>query len=320
MSAEELENLIACAASGTLPPADAARLLEAARGDEQVRRQFARHFTIERLLYSVSLDADGARTAREVALRLRHEQSAATQTQSFVETIAEGARRWLWWRRAVWAGAAFVLLLTLVAGGVWWTHATRPVATLARVEAVKWKGKEPKAVLRSGARLKAERGLFELRFKGGTSVVVEAPADVEIEGPGRVYLHLGRVVAKVPEQARGFTLDSPRGRLIDLGTEFGVSVAPNGNTEVHVLDGVVEAALNRSVPVLLRESEALRATHGEPMRKRADEGAFKIDLVAGAPQLALSAEARATLIAYGDARRDPTIATDGEPLSTSWIR
>ena len=274
MSPEELEELIARAAAGMLPPAEAGRLVAAVREDAQLRRRFARHFVIERLLYTVSLDADGSRTAREVALRLRQERNAAAPKPGFVETVAETARRWLWWRRVAWIGGVAALLLALVGGWLWYAEATRPVATLARVEGVKWKGAEPRGLLPSGTRLKAERGLFELRFTGGSRVVVEAPADVEIEGPGRVFLHLGRAVAHVPEQARGFILDSPRGRLVDLGTEFGVAVAPNGNTEVHVLDGMVEASLNQTVPVLLRESEALRATHGEPMRKRADEGAF----------------------------------------------
>lgn len=274
MNPEELDELLARAAPGMLSPADAARLLAAARADGTLRRQLARHFAIERLLYTVSLDADGSRTAREVALRLRGERIAAIPAPGFVETVAATARRWLWWRRAAWIGAAAAVLLALASGAYWYVEATRPVVTLARVEGVKWKGTEPRPVLPSGTRLKADRGLFELRFTGGSRVVVEAPADLEIQGPGRVFLYLGRAVAHVPEQARGFILDSPRGRLIDLGTEFGVSVAPNGNTEVHVLDGMVEASLNKATPVLLRESEALRATHGEPMRKRADEGAF----------------------------------------------
>ena len=34
-------------------------------------------------------------------------------------------------------------------------------------------------------------------------------------------------------------LDSPRGRLVELGTEFGVSVGPSGDTDGPVLEGKV---------------------------------------------------------------------------------
>ena len=42
-------------------------------------------------------------------------------------------------------------------------------------------------------------------------------------------------------QARGFTVLSPSGKVVDLGTEFGLSVADGGATSVRVFTGLVEA-------------------------------------------------------------------------------
>ena len=42
-------------------------------------------------------------------------------------------------------------------------------------------------------------------------------------------------------------LDSPRGRLVELGTEFGVSVGPYGDTDGSVLEGKVEVFTPRLI-------------------------------------------------------------------------
>jgi len=56
-----------------------------------------------------------------------------------------------------------------------------------------------------------------------------------------VRLLYGTLTARVPAQAKGFTALSPRGMVVDLGTEFGLSVVPGGATTVRVFTGLVEA-------------------------------------------------------------------------------
>jgi hypothetical protein len=48
------------------------------------------------------------------------------------------------------------------------------------------------------------------------------------------------MVANISDEALGFVVTSPRSEVIDLGTEFGLSVDETGGTDVHVLDGLVE--------------------------------------------------------------------------------
>ena len=88
--------------------------------------------------------------------------------------------------------------------------------------------------------------------------MAEGPAEIEILDESRVVCRLGRLRAHVPEPARGFAVLAPSFELVDLGTEFGLSVLDNGMAEVHVFDGKVElydAETNRS-PRTRRELNA----------------------------------------------------------------
>ncbi len=94
------------------------------------------------------------------------------------------------------------------------------------------------AQLRAG-RLVLERGVAQVKFTSDVTMVVEAPAVVELMTPDRAKLLSGRVVVRVPQQALGFTLHSDAAAFVDLGTEFGVEVLEPGRASVHVIDGEV---------------------------------------------------------------------------------
>jgi ferric-dicitrate binding protein FerR (iron transport regulator) len=123
---------------------------------------------------------------------------------------------------------------------------TQAVASLTKTSGARWyDGISPQAregKLRPGVLHLAE-GLAELTFDSGVRMVLEGPVKVQLVSVGLVTLELGRVVAYVPEQARGFSVDTPRARVVDLGTEFGVVVAESGVTDVQVFEGEVVATL-----------------------------------------------------------------------------
>jgi hypothetical protein len=99
-----------------------------------------------------------------------------------------------------------------------------------------------KAEIAAGEPLAIDSGLVELQLKQGVTLVIEGPARWEIDGNNEATLKQGKLVAKVPQQAIGFTLETPTAKIVDLGTEFGVSVGEAGRTELHVLSGEVEAS------------------------------------------------------------------------------
>ena len=114
-----------------------------------------------------------------------------------------------------------------------------------------------------GQRLDLTTGLIEITFDDGAVVVLEGPATFDVQSPGRGQLHAGRLAAVVPEQARGFEVETARLNVVDLGTEFGVMAEAEGTTEVHVFNGLVKAQLldaagHQVRTVELNTSEAAR--------------------------------------------------------------
>jgi hypothetical protein len=272
---DETRDLLARALSGDLSPEESERLLEICRRDETVRTEFGRLAITDRLLWAAHTEVDSEMAAREVAQRLA--PSTTAQRDQIIGHVARKA----WWAlfgpRLAWA-ACIALLLGIVS---WVSWERRGVATIARSESATWTGpsREIGGRLRKGQSISLKKGLVEVEFGNGAVVVIEGPAEFEIRSSTAAYLKRGRAVARVPEQARGFVIDSPRGRLVDLGTEFGIAVGESGETEVHVLEGRVEAELpGRSTPVELRAAEGMRLASTGNTWIPADETVFVTEM------------------------------------------
>src|SRR5208337_1522380 len=88
--------------------------------------------------------------------------------------------------------------------------------------------------------LRLAEGVARIVFDNGAEVMLEAPADLELVSAQRCVLHGGRLVGRVPQQAIGFTVDTPTAVLKDLGTEFGVNVKDAQTADVQVFNGMVD--------------------------------------------------------------------------------
>lgn len=80
-----------------------------------------------------------------------------------------------------------------------------------------------------------------IAMHGGARLDINGPATFHIDGPEKIFLHNGRVQAYAPEYARGFTIDTAEGKIIDLGTRFVTATGTTLGTEIHVIEGLVEA-------------------------------------------------------------------------------
>lgn len=113
-----------------------------------------------------------------------------------------------------------------------------------------------------GLRVKSEAhriaaGTVKLRTRRGAELVIEAPAVFRFESAQRLHLETGRLSAEVPPPAKGFTVITPDGDAVDLGTRFGIDVTGQGRSEIHVFEGEVVAQLDgTSDPLSLRGGEA----------------------------------------------------------------
>lgn len=160
--------------------------------------------------------------------------------QASPSPVARPAKRVVWWRYAATAAAA-----ACVTFGLFWLQAGRDgtVATLIRSQQCQWAGSSLPTV--EGARLKPGtldliEGLAVLRFDSGAELVLEAPATVEVMDAMNCRLRRGTLVAEVPPQAKGFSIDTKEAKVIDWGTKFGLSADADGKYMVRVLEGLVE--------------------------------------------------------------------------------
>ncbi len=128
-------------------------------------------------------------------------------------------------------------------------------------------GPTPGSRLSSG-RLELLEGTAEIRFDSGARVVLEGPATFMLETINTGFLSTGKLIAEVPKQAVGFTVRTPSGQFVDLGTEFGVVVEPSGDSELHVFRGevvahpIAEKEESSHSPELFRAGEAARMYRG----------------------------------------------------------
>ena len=69
---------------------------------------------------------------------------------------------------------------------------------------------------------------------------IQGPARLELIGSTRVKLTKGRVRVRITDpRGHGFTVETPQGQVTDLGTDFGVDVAGDTDTDVVVFEGEV---------------------------------------------------------------------------------
>lgn len=284
MQTPDIELLISRTVEGVATREEVANLHAACLADESLARRLACEVRIHRLTGAVISGKDGeSRFAAEVLARLQaHPGDADEHSPESVQAefrkrirnkvIFPRVRRFL--------AIAAVLLLGFVLIRF---SMPREEVTLARSESVVWQGAGAAVgdVLEEGRVLEIASGIAELKFPAGVSVLLEGPASFQITGPKSARLERGRLVARVLEvKGRGFVIDGPSGRIVDLGTEFGVSVGKSGEMEVHVLEGAVTAAThgNQDDIVTLHKNEAMRLGDGPSKRMNADDGVFITDL------------------------------------------
>jgi hypothetical protein len=124
---------------------------------------------------------------------------------------------------------------------------SKGLAVVVRAAGVRWEssdGRIPKeGDVLPQCRLNILEGRATLSMLSGVTVVVEGPADIELLSMDRITCYRGKLRTKVPEGAEGFVVSGPSSAVVDLGTEFGVNIHPDGKSRGKVFKGEVEAAV-----------------------------------------------------------------------------
>jgi hypothetical protein len=280
---EALDALFDDYVNGQLEDKRARELETRLQADAEARRAFVRY---TRLHTDLLLELR-ARQASGRALELIGQQLPTSAAASpALRTSDRVTRSRLARRLASMLAAGAVMVLVVWAG--WRLFRPAPttdetVGWLANAQNCTWSDGEPPGDLRAGRALRIDRGLAEVRFRCGARLVLEGPAHVELVSDRSVRLLHGKLTARVPSEAVGFEVLSPQGKVIDLGTEFGVSVADNGVTDVYVFEGQVEAyssADPRATGVSLTERQAARIAAGKVTTTDPEPGRFVRAIVA----------------------------------------
>ena len=292
---DELDRLLMAMADGELSLQDRARLLRLLESDSSARERYSEFVLLDCLLgwerYSVNSEAS---ECPAVAGRIG---------PGVAEPPVEPRSQWRIWSRWLGFVAGLVVLLGvgLLATHERWSR-VRPVvvgresaerfpdgpvsggiAILTHAIGVEWEpgGPSPSvdSILEPGT-LEFRSGLIRLEFFSGATVIVEGPAAIDLKAIDRASCRRGKLRALVPPEARGFRIDSPAADLVDLGTEFVLSVGPNRDAEVYVVDGKVEVygpGTDRATeaPRELTEGQSLRiGSIGEVVGKTVVPGTF----------------------------------------------
>ena len=233
---------------GTLSSTQMQQLNALLLTDAEARREFAEILNVDSALAALAADWVPEQTTMKRATPTRWTTHAP---------------RWI---------AAAAACLSLLLGAWWWQETQHAFATVGKAAGV--------VELVDGARLRDESyhihaGSVSLVTARGARIVIEAPAEFRFESAQRLHMKRGRLAADVPPAAKGFTVITPSGDAVDLGTRFGVDVPSGGAAEVHVFQGeVITKASGAQANQSLRGGDAVSFDQGASTSRELRSSAF----------------------------------------------
>lgn len=252
---------------GTLTPEEFAAVEERLLADPGFRERYVRAIAIEGHLYE-AFSFPG--TFREPATPPK--SSFRVRAWAFIATCALvllGSAAWIYW-----APATPRRNRDLAAGLL---PEQKPVAIVTRVNQI---DEAAAARLRPGTRIKpgvlsVASGQVQIEFHNGALINLEGPAELRVLSVDAANLLSGKAAVRIPPGARGFVLNTPEAAIVDLGTEFAVSVGKRGESELHVVDGEVDVSLlgrdgNTLISQRVSEAKSLRMSRDAALLESID--------------------------------------------------
>lgn len=96
--------------------------------------------------------------------------------------------------------------------------------------------------------LKLKSGQVLIDFLGGTTIALQGPAELGLNAQNRAYLKSGRLATVGSSRVHDFTLTTENLTLVSQSSNFGLSVTPDNQTELHVFEGRVTVSRSQSQP------------------------------------------------------------------------
>ncbi len=117
--------------------------------------------------------------------------------------------------------------------------------------------------IQPGETVKLDEGLAEIAFASGAKVILQGPANLEIESAKTAKLHSGKLTANVPDDLEGFKIRTAVAEILSLP-----------GTESKAADKPAAAAAEKESAVTLQGGEKAKI---DPAEKKADEPAKKAE-------------------------------------------
>lgn len=276
---EELESLLLGWEDDTLDDAGVERAREILRTDEDARAHYVR---LQMLNAALKTDDDVGLLGQQA----EDVHSVYTEDVPLTVKVVNVSR---FWPNRRWMFAAATLIFAILAGRVVQLElasrvpdseetkesggtivtvnnrdeskeaTSQGVALITRLVGVSWSDDQSPLEVGdalSPGRFEIASGYAQLEFFCGATVILEGPAELDLQSPLLARVRRGTLRAQVPPAARGFSLEVDDMTVIDLGTEFGLSVTDKG-ANVQVFDGEVELQQPETDKRLLTAGEAL---------------------------------------------------------------
>ena len=167
---------------------------------------------------------------------------------------------------ANWLAIAALFAVLCAIGAMFWPRGEKATAVVAMEVlhatgvTLAGEGGEPRVGSRFARHsLDLRSGVLRVRLDSGAILGAEAPAKIELLDSMHIRVLAGRITADAGA-AHGFTVETARTKVVDLGTRFGVDASERG-TDVVVFDGAVElhdGGAQPGAPQRLEQGEALR--------------------------------------------------------------
>jgi len=238
---EELESLFNRIADGLASEADIQLLGNLLRSSPELRRTYRQFMD----MHSV--------------LQWNYVAAVSKNRSSRLPSIAQARgnrRKWLW---AIIGGLAAACIMIVAVLNISYLSDPSPttavaaktssaVALLLSESAAEFAmGRAPKGTEFEPGEYELLKGTVHLQFERGAEMVLNSPAKFVVKDSQHVWLEYGAIRVTVPPPAIGFTVKTSTADYIDIGTEFGLRVDANHNTnDLYVFDGQVNIAEPKS--------------------------------------------------------------------------
>ncbi len=278
MNSIEFDKLLALVIADEASGDEVKQLIDAMNNDRSLLLEARYHFQLHGQL-GVALESE---FSREKALSMIKSEIEIGDAEEFTQRVSRKIHRQLWIKRAMMAAAVMligissVLFVSQFSANDDAPENLSAVASVTAISGVQWlddEYKEGDSII-SGQKVRFGSGLLELDLGGRGSLVIEGPAHLDFTSAMESVLHRGSLVMRATEQGHGYTVKTSQGSVVDLGTEFAVSVNADNSVETHVIEGSVEAIAYDGTSVTLKANDARRFNETSGQAIPADIGKF----------------------------------------------